>query len=388
MSGSYPSFKRSYRHEELVEPFLLTPAEVQLVLGCRGDTNRCGMALLLKTLGYLGYVPDSLEQIPAEVRSFVAGQLGLLWDFSDHYGWDSRTRGQHLSLIRQHTGWRFPTRHDKEELEHWLRTEAAFAAFTTAQLFMAACQRLRTLHIELPTADELERGVNAALSGFFQDIHHRIATAIPSVVRQRMDSLLLVAEAKTVSLFETLKAEPGKPGVDNLQTEITKLQVIRAVGLEETPFVGVPWKVLQMLKRRASNEKASEMREHPEGIRYALLGCFLYLRSLEVTDDVTRMAIEDSPLGCPIREPNLSRTLGRPQTGRWQNPYSLPHHGCCGRTPRRDRARRNLSPGERGNLPPTQSGVSAQRIAATVAATNTHATEVSAPLSPHAAGVA
>src|SRR5262249_38964718 len=85
---------------------------------------------------------------------------------------------------------------------------------------------------------------------------------------------------------------PVKPGVDNPEAEIVKLHAIRAVGLDETPFRGVPWKVLQMLKRRASNEQASEMREHPEGIRYALLGCFLQLRSLEVTDDGTRMAIE------------------------------------------------------------------------------------------------
>jgi TnpA family transposase len=47
-----------------------------------------------------------------------------------------------------------------------------------------------------------------------------------------------------------------------------------------------------MLKRRATNETASEMRDHPEGIRYALMGCFLSLRSMEVTDDVMRMAIE------------------------------------------------------------------------------------------------
>jgi hypothetical protein len=240
MSGSYPSFKRSYSHEELVVHFLLTPADVQLVLGCRGDTNRCGMALLLKTLGYLGYVPDSLAQIPPQVRSFVAGQLGLLWDFSDHYGWDSRTRGQHLFLIRQNAGWRYPTQHDKEELEHWLRMEAAFTAFTTDQLFVAACQRLRALHVELPAASEVERVGNAALSGFFPDIHHRIATAISPAVRQRMDNLLLVAEAKIVSLFETLKAEPGKPGVDNLQAEIAKLHAIRAVGLDETTFIGVP----------------------------------------------------------------------------------------------------------------------------------------------------
>jgi hypothetical protein len=50
--------------------------------------------------------------------------------------------------------------------------------------------------------------------------------------------------------------------------------------------------VLQLLKRRAWNEKASEMREHPEAIRYALLGCFLHVRSMEVLDDVVRMAID------------------------------------------------------------------------------------------------
>jgi len=51
---------------------------MQLVLACRDDPHRCGMALLLKTLSHLGYVPDAMPGIPGEVRSFVAGQLGLL----------------------------------------------------------------------------------------------------------------------------------------------------------------------------------------------------------------------------------------------------------------------------------------------------------------------
>ena len=51
-------------------------------------------------------------------------------------------------------------------------------------------------------------------------------------------------------------------------------------------------KVLQLLKRRAWNEKASEVREHPEAIRHALLGCFLHVRTREVLDDVIRMAID------------------------------------------------------------------------------------------------
>jgi hypothetical protein len=80
MVKAYPQFRSSYSHEEMVEHFLLTPAELQLVLTCRGDANRCGMALLLKTISHLGYVPDPMPQIPEEVRAFVAAQLGLLWE--------------------------------------------------------------------------------------------------------------------------------------------------------------------------------------------------------------------------------------------------------------------------------------------------------------------
>ena len=66
---AYPQFRSSYSHEEMVEHFLLTPVELQLVLTCRGDANRCGMALLLKTVSHLGYVPDPMPKIPEEVRA-------------------------------------------------------------------------------------------------------------------------------------------------------------------------------------------------------------------------------------------------------------------------------------------------------------------------------
>jgi hypothetical protein len=79
MSGAYLQFKTAYTYEELVEHFLLTPADLQrVVLTCRGESNRCGMALLLKSLTYLGYVPDSLDSVAREIRSFIAGH----WDCS------------------------------------------------------------------------------------------------------------------------------------------------------------------------------------------------------------------------------------------------------------------------------------------------------------------
>jgi hypothetical protein len=40
------------------------------------------------------------------------------------------TLDYHLAQIRQHSGWRFPTAQDKEELENWLRHQGAKEAHT------------------------------------------------------------------------------------------------------------------------------------------------------------------------------------------------------------------------------------------------------------------
>jgi hypothetical protein len=136
-------------------------------------------------------------------------------------------------------------------------------AHTADTLFDSACERLRSLRVELPAEGELERVVDAALKGFFQDIHRWISDALAPDVRAGIDALLVVPESAAVSGFEGLKADPGKAGVDNLQAEIEKLRRIRAIGVGSEPFANVPWKVLQMLKRRASKETASEMRDIP-----------------------------------------------------------------------------------------------------------------------------
>ena len=132
--------------------------------------------------------------------------------------------------------------------------------------------------MELPAEGELERVVNAALNGFFQDIHRRISDALAPDVRAGIDALLAVPESAAVLGFEGLKADPGKAGVDNLQAEIEKLARIRAIWVGTEPFANVPRKVLQILKRRASKETASEMRDHSNLIRYALMASYLYVR--------------------------------------------------------------------------------------------------------------
>ena len=53
MEGEYPRFKSSYLQEELAEGFQLGPDEFDFVYPYRGDHNRHGIAVLLKSLLHL-----------------------------------------------------------------------------------------------------------------------------------------------------------------------------------------------------------------------------------------------------------------------------------------------------------------------------------------------
>jgi hypothetical protein len=251
MPGDYPRFKATYAHEELVEHFLLSPAEHALIDTCRGDANRHGVAVLLKAVQYLGYFPDELRQVPEVVRTFIAHQLQLLWDHTEDYPWQSRSRDTHLALIRQHMGWRFPTSQDKQALETWLRTHGAPEAPTDEELCERAYARLRELGIELPAEKELQRIVQAALHGFFPELYHRVTARLSDAVRLALDQLLVVEAGDTQSVFDALKAEPSRPGVKSLREEVTQLQRLRAVGISAGVLADIPFKVLRMLKRRA-----------------------------------------------------------------------------------------------------------------------------------------
>jgi hypothetical protein len=173
MRQSYPGFQCSCTQEELIEPFLLTPAGGAVMLFCGGAAKRCRMALLLKALSYLGYVPNGLAQIAPAVRTFIAEQLGLLWDQSA-----GRTRAE--------------------------------------LLFNAACERLRQACVELPAVGQFHRLVKAAVTGFYQNLYRRIAGVLAPEVRLRIDELLKVPDS--VSLFERRKADTGKPSADNFQS--------------------------------------------------------------------------------------------------------------------------------------------------------------------------
>jgi len=153
-----------------------------------------------------------------------------------------------------------------------------------------------------------------------------VTAQLPAETLARLDHLLVVESEAAQSLFDQLKAEPAALGVQNLQHELTKLHTLRGLGVAAGAFAGVPAKVVQLLKRRAANERAGEMRAHPPAIRYALLACFVHVRTMEVTDNAVRMTLEvirrmDTQTEKPL-EKTLLRDIKR-VTGKVQLLYRI-----------------------------------------------------------------
>ena len=96
MTGDYPRFKTTHTHEDLRRALSVKPADHAVIDTRYGDANRHGVAVLLKSIQYLGYFPADLQQVPQEIRTFIAHQLELLWDHTGDYPWHSSTRDRHL----------------------------------------------------------------------------------------------------------------------------------------------------------------------------------------------------------------------------------------------------------------------------------------------------
>jgi TnpA family transposase len=230
-------------------------------------------------------------EVPEVIRRYVATQLGSLFDISDTYLWEGRSRERHQAEIRSFTGWQVANTEHKKDLFEWLRVEGAISAFTAEKLQDMAIAHLRARRIERPAPSELERIANSALAAFFDDMYRGIADCLSAQVQRQLDQLLEIEEGQSLSPLEQLKRDAGEATNKNLQTEAAKLKRLRAVTVPQEAFRAYPWKLLSMLARRAANDNVWDMRRHPDIVRRALLAIFIHVRTAELIDDVVKMFI-------------------------------------------------------------------------------------------------
>lgn len=76
-----------------------------------------------------------------------------------------------------------------------------------------------------------------------------------------------------------------------MRQEIEKLRQLRALGLPDTLFEGVPVKVVTHYRQRASREPPRELRRHPPHVRSMLLAAWCWQRQREITDTLVDLLL-------------------------------------------------------------------------------------------------
>jgi hypothetical protein len=288
---SYSALEESITNDILIEHFSLQTDDFDLLKRVRQDSSRLGFTVLLKTLEFLGFPPQEKSVIPAIIVKHIGNQLGLDVELFKQYTWKNRAWDQHISIIREHTGYRPFDADDVIVLSNQL-VEEANESPSRKELFDIAVYKCRERRIELPSEKELQRIVNSARSNFFSNVYQTISDRISPEIRNRMTACFQPDESDTAS-YDWIKTKAGRLGINNLLEEINKLNSIRKFQIEpDVLFNGISQVVLRQLRDRALPEDSYLMRRHPDQIRYTMMSVLLHFRQQEVTDNIIRSFLE------------------------------------------------------------------------------------------------
>jgi hypothetical protein len=168
---------RAERDGEDVDERWALRASDRTLLGNKTGATRLGFAVLLKVFQANGRFPYRLEEVPVAAVEAIASQIEVPAEAWRGYDWRSRAAAYHRAQIRDALGFREPTLDDTDALARWLEDEVSALEHRPDRLLMAARERCRSLRIEPPSPDRLDRLVRSV-------VHRHEEEGIASVVRQ------------------------------------------------------------------------------------------------------------------------------------------------------------------------------------------------------------
>ena len=285
--------KRKWENDELVEHWSIDDDDRVLIRNKRG-ANRLGFALLLKFFQLKGYFPEKKHEIPKVVRLFVAEQLGLDETLYQTYNWEGRALKYHRVEIRKRYGFHRMSKQDFDSLRQWLIDEVLPQEVDVRRMKQALYAELRTRKIEPPTYAQVERLLKSAQRQFEIQLCDSIMAQLPESCRQALDALTgpqsdsYILDPADIA-FNPLKADVGGISLNSMIAEVSKLKTVQQVKVPTDLFSHVCERIVERYRLRVETETLTELRRHPDPIRYTLLAAFCWVRSQEIIDNIVEL---------------------------------------------------------------------------------------------------
>ena len=155
-----------------------------------------------------------------------------------------------------------------------------------------------------PSPERAGRIIRSAVSEFDGEFAADIVQRLPASTIAALEALLQVPskDENAIALDDGirsperspivfLKSNPGHASLDNLLTEIAKLELVRNLKIPTDLFEQASSHQLKAYRQRTAVEELHELRRHPRHVRITLLAAFCSIRCQEITDSLVDLLI-------------------------------------------------------------------------------------------------
>jgi len=277
------------------EAWLILPEEERLLMN-RTPHGRLGFAVFLKFFQVKGRFPDRKGEVGKDILDNIAKQIGVPVVAWRELDWEGRTIKRHRADIRKWCGFREVTLFDLDNFKHWLVGEVIPRGYRTDHVREALSLRCRDLRIELPASDHANRLIQSAFQEHETRFCETLFQRLDSATLVRLNAILQLQSSEKDeadwTMWQSIKADPGKAGLESVKKAVARLQTVRGIGLPTDLFRAVSPKLLERYAKRAAVEEPFELRRHTAPLRATLVTAFLHRRSEELTDHLVDLLVE------------------------------------------------------------------------------------------------
>ncbi len=281
--------KHFWDGKELTDHWSLSFEELEL-LKTKPSRSHLPFCAQLKHYRYSGCFPESFTDIPEIPLDYLKDQLEVVG--IEEYEWDGRSAKRHRVEILEYLGIQKSNNTDRTQYKEWLISKLIPKISNVKELAVRSEEWFLRHKLILPTKIMLERLIRSAVTTHEERTFKLITNELSEECIEEIDSFLVEERGKERITFSTIKADPGKIGINSVVKESKKLRFIYSLNLPDTTFKQLNSKTLSTYKMRVASQSAWETKRHQPTTRYALMAIFLFLRKAEIIDGLVELLIQ------------------------------------------------------------------------------------------------
>lgn len=267
--------------------FTLTDTDLALINRRTGAQNRLGLAILLCSLRFLGFIPESLSGLPSDIIKYLAGQLKIEEAVLPTYR-RNRTKQTQIQEIFAYTGFRRIEKTDLENLEKWLGRRA-LEHDRPSFLLRLAIERLLLETIFRPGLSILERLVLKAREEAASETYRLLLPILDDQTKADLSKLGEIEKGKKQSNLAWLRQPAVSFSAEAILQNIEKIKFLRELKVEGWNLSEISPNRLKFLSQIARKSRIRSLNELADKRRYPILLAFAKQALVDITDETIEL---------------------------------------------------------------------------------------------------